>query len=843
MARADRFDWAGKVEIDAEGLKSDDPKQRREAVRKLATDAISLSQPFLLAALRDDDRSVRLEAGQALGMRGSKAALPVLIDWLADSDPKTRSIAVDALGDIGGPVASGALTRSLGDSDPSVRLGAVRSLGELARRGSPGVVASLLPRLEDDKAQVRREAVEQLERLGDRRAVIPLVSRFADTSKDVAKGAVRAVGALGDRAAVPALIRMMGDSDENLRRLAAQSLGRLGAVEAVDALIDQLGRTTTQAFRSSVAYALGQIAAVPSAGKASETALRVLADDLANSSTRIAATEALRVAGSAAVPALVAHLAAHRKGDLSPIIALLTELGDSRATAALTAELERDRVPAPLVLHALGATRDPKALIPVLSATGNGDAAIRLAAMNALRPLLGGDTRAADVLIERLDDDNLEVRILAADYLGALSAAHGQSSVAAVAAPRLANIAASDAPLRLRVVAIGALGEMVSTSTLTAATTALVDILSFGPQELQAAVSMALSRAVDPAVLARLVSHARDDRSPVRHEVVRAIGGAMRGRSDPAGRTLLRDLVRDEDSKVAVAAVCGLAAASDSKDAAMLRALVDREDPELQRAAAWALGEIRDASASRLLRGALSSPDDRLAGAAAWALGEIAIAKASALREHALTSLADRWLHLTRFGGWSAAINGAAALGRALWEHPPSARRLSSIRRSALIGLTRHKSPLVRVNAMFALSSLTGDSSALRALAQALRADPSPHVRAAAALGLGRLGDRRAHEALEQSVRVDSDRGVVGAVKAALAGPSAPPTRNEWRTFHIVDDHSDRQRLRSQPYFVHGSDGLVWATYTDARGELTSEHIPPGTSAQNVWPADRESTY
>ena len=92
-----------------------------------------------------------------------------------------------------------------------------------------------------------------------------------------------------------------------------------------------------------------------------------------------------------------------------------------RATAASTAELERGRVAMPLVLKALGATGDPDALVPVLGALANKDAAIRLAAMEALRPLIGRDARAGDVLIEHLADEDLEVRVLAAEYLGMLA--------------------------------------------------------------------------------------------------------------------------------------------------------------------------------------------------------------------------------------------------------------------------------------------------------------------------------------------------------------------------------------------------------------------------------------
>src|SRR6185369_13082585 len=165
-----------------------------------------------------------------------------------------------------------------------------------------------------------------------------------------------------------------------------------------------------------------------------------------------AAREALRVAGKAAVPALVAHLQGRLHGDPATAVALLTDAGDARATAALAAELERGRVATPLVLKALGATGDPRALVPVLGALGSKDAEIRLAAMEALRPLLGSDARAGDVLVEHLGDDDLEIRVLAAEYLGGLGVGSATAKLTALAAP--------GNPMRLRHAAIDALGEI-----------------------------------------------------------------------------------------------------------------------------------------------------------------------------------------------------------------------------------------------------------------------------------------------------------------------------------------------------------------------------------------------
>src|SRR5262245_41504454 len=77
------FDWQGAVDADAEGLESDDPKKRLEAISYLGTRDIHLAQPYLMKALADDDPTVRHQAAKALGVGGAVAAVPVMIEWLA----------------------------------------------------------------------------------------------------------------------------------------------------------------------------------------------------------------------------------------------------------------------------------------------------------------------------------------------------------------------------------------------------------------------------------------------------------------------------------------------------------------------------------------------------------------------------------------------------------------------------------------------------------------------------------------------------------------------------------------------------------------------------------------
>jgi len=832
-AAAWTFDWAGHVEVDAEGLKSADAQKRLDAVTDLGKYDIALTENHLLKALDDPDEKVRHAAAKTLGQGGSLKAVPRLIEWLASGESKTKQVAAGALGDIGGPDATQALTRTLGDSDDAVRLQAVKAVGAIGKRGNPNVVIALIPRLEDAKTDIKIAAISQLEELGDRRAVIPLVAKFGDHQIEARKAAVRAVGRLGDRSAVPALIRLIEDPAEEVRTAAVGALGSLGAVEAIDALTEQLG-TGGDSFRTKVAYALGQIAGTPGAGKAGEEAMKALVEILAQPQQRAAARDALRVAGKAAVPALVLHLQGRIKGDPVTAVQLLAETADPRATATLTAELERGRVAVPIVLQALGATGDPAALVPVLRALSSKDATIRVAAMESLRPLIGTDARAGDVLIEHLADEDLELRVLAAEYLGLLRIAS--------AVPKLAALAGPGNPPRLRHAVIDALGEIGRPE----ATKTLVAVLRDGPIELHSAAATSLSYIADPGAIAPLIDILRTQRGPSRHHVVRALGATLRAKSDPAARKLLRELANDNSIKVSLAAIAGLAAAGvhdfDATDAAFLRGVVDQGTSDRRRAAAAALGEIHDVKAIDVLGSALGGRDDRLVGDAAWALGEIA---ASNPKQAKVADLVDRWLYLAKHGGWAAAADSTGALARLLWTVPRAERSklLAGNRHATLLALSFHRSRLVRLNLAHALGALPGDDGAAKTLATMVRDDSSIHVRAAAAGNLARVGGPRVAPALKAALDNEADPLAKAAITAARAHPPRPPTqRVEWRVYQVVDPGADDAPVRQTPYFIHAADGLVTATYTDARGELTSEHIPAGDDTI-VWPASRETEY
>jgi HEAT repeat protein len=837
-ASAGNFDWIGRVELDAEGLKSDDESTRLTAVQALASYDPALAKPYLLKAIDDESEGVAEAAAMALARGGDTDAAPTVIDWLGDIDKQVRATAADILGSMVTPDGVTALIRSLGDSEAEVRARAVISLGKIGRSGDPSVVVPLIARLDDDKTDVRRSAIEQLEAIGDKRAVIPLIAAVDDPSLEVRKAAVHALGQLGDTSAVPALIRLLDDSVEEVRMLAVQALGTLGAADATDELIDRLS-TGSDTYKAKVALALGQIAkaglAAGGGGDDVDNAVRSLVEALAVPDQRTAAREALKVAGAAAVPALIDHLDGRIEGDPREAVLLLRDAADKRATPALVAELDRGRVPVATVLEALSATGDPDAVVPVLGLTDSKDPEIRLAAMNALTPLLGEDARAADVLIERLDDDEVEVRVMAVEDLGLLRAPR--------AVKRLIDLAGPGNPQRLRLAAIDALGEIGDT----AASDVLVGVLREGPAELHAAAATALSYLADPNTVDALMELARDDRSASRHHVVRALGAVLRGQAGtkPADRArkLFEDLADNGSATVAIAAIAGLASIGDKASTATLLEILDAAGPDRQRAAAWALGELHDASAVPALVDALAGKDDRVTADVAWALGEIAASGKdgrAAVVKDALPALG----RAAKKGGWATAIDATAALAR-IGD------------KSSLPDLERginHKSKLVRIVAAEGLAAAGANGATLASaditgLEKLLVEDSSPQVRTAVAGALGQLALSQAKDvavgiasALDAASTGDRDETVRAAAAAAKTATKAgPAAREEWRVFYVVDPTSDDKAVREEPYFVVGADGLVWATYTDARGEICSEHFPEGDAL--VSPASRESEY
>ncbi len=800
-AHAYDFEWIGKVALDAEGLKSPDPKRRAQAASALGKYEISLVKPYLLAALRDDSQQVREIAGRLLGKNKVAEAAPIVIEWLNDPDAEIKKAAADILADIGTHEAIAALIRTLGDVDPDVRLRAVLALGAI---GAPSVVVPLVGRIEDDKADVRKNAIEQLQKIGDPRAVIPVVGAFNDTSVEVRVAAVTAVGHLHDPAAIPALLRLVDDSIDKVATAAVASLGNLGASEAVDLLIDRLQRNTTNPqMRATLAYALGKIAGShprpgegPAAARARNRAAEALVSSLADPSLSGYAREALHTAGKAAAPALIAHLEGKIDGDPKAAVTLLSDLGDRDATPVLIEELGRGRLSQELVLDALSKVGDSRATVPILGLLSSDDVNVRRRAMQALRPLLTRGDRAADVIARMVNDSDFEIRVMAVDYLGLMRAAS--------AVPALVKLLGPGNKLRLRRAAVAALGEIADPR----ATEPLLGILRDGPVPLRGPASRALVYIGDPEAVQALIALAADDDASRQH-VLEVLGGVLRDKDDARARALLEKTAQRGRLVDSLAAIEALGAMRAKASSPTLRELARGQDLHRRRAALRALGDLGDSSAIDDVAAALDARDDRVAAAAAWALGKLGA-----------TGKLHPLLRAASGRGWATAINASAALVLLAPKDKDA--------RAGLTKLLHHRLRQVRANAAEALARI-GDDDAVPLLVHLLKNDSSLLARAAAARALGRLKkSAAATSALVAASKDDGSDAVRDAAAAALKGPFAPPKRSDWRSFYVVDPDDADAPVRQEPYFVAAADGIVTAFYTDARGRGEEESYPAG---------------
>ena len=800
-ANAQVFDWLGRIELDAQGLDSSDPKTRAEAVTKLGRYSIEWTKPYLLKAVKDDsDIDVRSAAGRLLGKNKVAEAVPIVIKWLVSADKRTKKDGVDILGQLGSKSAVTALVRSLGDLDHEVRLSAVNALGAI---GGGEAVVPLIGRLDDDKADVRQAAVKALMDLGDKRAVIPLVGIFNDSTLTVRESAITAVGRLGDRAAVPALLRLLKDPADNIKIAAVTSLGSLHATDAVDELVAAL-ESGSPSLKAKAAVSLGQIARAPDTDKKiARLAMRALVKQLSDGSLKGPAKEALLLAGPVAVPSLVAHLEGKLEGDPTTAVMLLRDIGDPRATEVLITELDRGRINRELVLSALSRAGDQRALVPVLDLLSDPDASVRLHAMRALQPMLTHDSMAADVLVDRLSDRNIEVRVLAAQYLGLMGAK--------VAVPELSNLAEASQKNRLRAAAIEALGDIKDKR----ATKVLIKILREGPSSLRIPAANALIYIRDDDSIKPLLELARSSSTVSRQAVVRALGGVLRDRKHDEARKILEKMADRDKVPVSLAAIAALSAMANKESVVLLQRLVEERNPDRKRAAIEALGNLGDRSAVVLLRSQLSSSDDRIVAAAAWSLAKLGpgdklgpIYRASKRR------------------GFATPINASAVL--ALHARKTDAKKIRA--------LLHHRSRFVRVNAAYACGRLEL-KSARSALIDILERDPSWMARVAAARALSRIGGAKAQLTKAAS---DDSKAVRAAARVALKKPFSPPERVEFRNFYFVDPGSGDAPVKQEAYFLSGSDGLVTAFYTDARGEAAEERFPPGDHIINSAQREKE---
>ncbi len=595
-------------------------------------------------------------------------------------------------------------------SKPRIVFDSCPAVGEIAI-GAPDL-ATL------DEGELRRREVETLAMTGGLASVTAIIEFLGDPDWRVRRAAASALAARDDADPSALLCERLASEDAGERNAAIKALIKRGPA-SVKALLESL-KSPDEDVRNFACVALGQIGHPSATG-----ALIELVGTESDANVRYMALEGLaRIGDPRAVDTLIAVL----DEDMwfaAPATEALGAIGGADAIAALSSRL-MDESLALVAIEAMGATRDPRALLPLLDAGAQAGPLLAEPILNAIGRVL-----------ESIDDDvrptldmlrPAAMRIMSADVRSALERALGTPGEARIRGLRVAAWIGDPA------LAPG------------------VCLAAEDPEATPLAVAF-LTRDLD-AVMPYLETGLKNPYPAVRLAIAEAIGVV----GDARARHLIEPLLSDPNQAVCLAAIDGLAVIGDSEDAGLVVPLLASDLEETRSAAAAAVAALGIATVAERIAdlAAAHSPDVRRAVARAAAL-------APCPGENPL--IRDALLSLARDADARVRAEVAPALASL-----PTADGVST-----LLTLALDEHHRVRLAAIRALRRDAGQA-ATRALRVACR-DESPAVRAAAIRGLSRpLSAEDVPLALD--LLADPDPGtVLAALRGldALDSPDAVP--------------------------------------------------------------------
>ncbi len=336
-------------------------------------------------------------------------------------------------------------------------------------------VAEQIAALKDEDWAIREEAAVALGTLRDPRAVTPLVSLLRDKDRAVREAAIGALTAIGEPS-VPVLGLCLSDPLALVQEAASTVLASIADERVLEPLTVSL-RNRDWIVRMQAAKALGRI----KDSRAVEPLIPLLQDSV--KAVREEAAAALAAIGDAAVPAL------------------LTALAHSEWLVRLHA------------VEALGKTRSPAAVEPLLSALFNDpDTAIKEDAIRALGQI--GDGRAVEFLVQAMKEPGL--RPLAVESLGQVGDRRAVPVLLKVLAgedrPESSRIVAGcgdkwDEEMATRCAAVKALGQLADDEAIPTLMAALQDTVT----RADAAAALAKFGSKVTAPLLTVMKQATDD--------------------------------------------------------------------------------------------------------------------------------------------------------------------------------------------------------------------------------------------------------------------------------------------------------------------------------------------
>lgn len=610
----------------------------------------------------------------------------------------------------------------------------------------PGKVEEELKRLRSGSSLERLEALKHLDRLPLERLRPLLLTALEDVSMPVREEAARMAADRQLLQALPVFTRWLAHWDTRRRVLAADSLARLGAPAGIKALVRVLG-DPEQKVRLAVVAALAQLS-----GKgAHEVPALVRALDDTVASVRLAAVEAL--AG---------------KKDRRAIIPLMSMMRDSSSDV---------RRAAARTLGALGDAGAGQVLVAALEDSSDGvvtaamEALARLAYKPAVEPLIdlfhhgrtGHRDRAAATL----------ATIGGPLALACLTQALTRTSLSPAAKKALVGAGANAAapvirllqdPSTPRQVAMLAL-EIVQEARLDEAVPVLLAHLQRGRLS-QVHLARCLGIIGDARAQRPLLALLESPFPEVRGAALEALDGM----ADARAVQPIIGLLSDGDRRIKLAAVQLLGRLSAKGAVPRLSKMSLGKDTELARVAMYALWRAQDPRSAPTLLTLLNHADRRIRRLAAQGLALLPhtpkLERRLRLRCAALVQAQPLASCLSALGGILRGKPGTRetrSFFLGLLGSSDSEAFLGALH--ALAGMTHPDLPprLVasypglgpegKLQLVQALGIMAGAGQQTTTLLLRLLKDPTPVLRAAAALSLGLQGSTPAHAELKAATR------------------------------------------------------------------------------------------
>jgi HEAT repeat protein len=718
-----------------QATRAEDADVREIALRALARIADPRAVLPLAEALKRAEVWLAPRIADILARHGDMVVEPMIGFLEEESQHPARAWAANILGEVRATRAFPALVRALDDLDDEVRAKAAASLGKL---GDHRAVTYLLDHLLTDPAPfVRARIAGALGQFNDTEVIDTLVRALGDPAWWVRMRSVEALEQIGAVSEGP-LMLALDDTDPEIRIRAAVALERLGVPNRIIGQIES-GTASTEAMEILTKFGL--------AG-----ARELLAEQLAHRSPLVRSTiiGAIIQAGRRDLSQELIHTGTH---DTEPEIraaayAALRKLGIKDAVpAALEGLGDEDQHVRTAAMQLVGELGEAEVANMIRPRTSDVEPMVRAASARALGQIQARD--AQPELARLLRDPAPEVRAAAADGV-----ADGGGTWAV---PELLKLLVDSDP-HARSSAAHALGQVGGPDILPP----LIHAFQRGSSDLREVIADSVAR-IDLKSLPALLDILMESRDlEARLATVRILSRIQ----SPASAGLLEIVWKDPEPAVRSLAADALAQLGGGRSESMLQEGLADPDDEVRAKSVEALARFGTMGAGPQILSLLQSdPSPRVRERAALATGLLKLPGGDVALLHACQS--DEPLN----------VRAAAALGigaydresivaqvlrmmdeepvreflRDRLQHDPGFRQIrqrlkeaQQVELRALGSMNREQmeASLVegmrgvldsreRVRLVSAIRAFKGERSR-RALAYAVRSDPSPQVRAAA---------------------------------------------------------------------------------------------------------------